>query len=94
MSIAMNKHGIEVRKGQVWKDCDKRQEGRYLKVLEVCQYPYEGLVKCMRCTSVGSPIVGNTRILKIRIDRMHKHATGYDLHKDAPAVAYADTVEG
>ena len=94
MSIATNKHGIEVRKGQVWKDCDKRQEGRYLKVLEVVQHPLEVKAHCVACTSKGMSIVGPTRILKIRIDRMHKHATGYDLHIDAPAVARADTVEG
>lgn len=93
MSIAKNKHGIEVRKGQVWKDCDKRQEGRYLKVLEVRHYPLRIKVRCMECCSDGYVPLGASTTT-ISLDRMHKHATGYDLHKDAPAVARADTVEG
>ena len=81
MAAYTNKHGVEVKKGQVWKDCDKRQEGRYLKVVEVIPYPLSIKVKCVECDSTGYVFHG-ARIRGINLARFHKHSTGYDLEKD------------
>lgn len=63
-SINTTKHGVEVRAGQVWEDCDKRMRGRRLSVLRVenGRAYLDGYPK----TSVA---VGNPPAMRDRISR-------------------------
>lgn len=74
MNANVTKENIKVKAGQVWKDLDKRQNGkRYVKVLEV----RDGKAVAVLCSKSG--IVITFRQTRISIARMHKHASGYEL---------------
>lgn len=64
----VTKDGVEVKVGQTWKSCDVRTPGKKREVIEVA----DGKAK------LGVP--GSKRLTsKVRIDRMHKHSTGWEL---------------
>ncbi|CAG9207724.1 conserved hypothetical protein [Paraburkholderia tropica] len=67
MSQNLTKEGIEVKPGQVWRDLDKRSNGRTKRVLSVAdgKAQFEGPPKT-----------------KVAIDRMHRNSTGYELVSD------------
>jgi hypothetical protein len=79
----------EVRPGQVWESCDKRDNGRRVKVLEVFREMADGSP-----FRVGYAIVeqvahrdpvraqNNGRRSKIRLDRFRPTSSGYRLVSD------------
>lgn len=67
MSAAVTKEGVEVKVGQIWRDLDKRMNGRQVKVLAVAFGKVE----------VENQATGSRTKLSIR--RMHKGATGWAL---------------
>lgn len=70
----------EVRLGQIWEDCDKRQHGRRLAVKDVDEtHAY-----------LGAP---NGRVTKVRLDRMRPTSTGFRLVFD-PHVKQCPTCGG
>lgn len=77
MSDAVTKEGIEVKRGQVWRDLDKRMGNRNAKVIEVVA----GKAKMEMCRADGSTYGGSTTRIAVR--RMHKSSTGWELVKDA-----------
>lgn len=67
---------IEVEVGQIWQDCDKRQTGRYAKVLSI----QGGLAKCLRVKWGESGWVPATeRATYVSVSRMRPTASGYKL---------------
>lgn len=64
MSEATTRDGIEVKPGQVWRDLDKRMNGRTLNVLRVEE---------------GRAFMDGPRKTSISIRRMHRHSTGWEL---------------
>lgn len=74
---AITKEGIEVRIGQLWRDLDKRMAGRTVSIVRVAPeahpYPYAE-VRALR----------SGRMSRLRINRMHKHATGFALVCEEP----------
>lgn len=78
MSQAVTKEGIEVKKGQVWLDLDKRMPNRHCKVEAV----REGKSIMYLCTAEGRTI-NAMREVKVSISRMHKSSTGWKLVRDA-----------
>jgi hypothetical protein len=78
----ITKEGIEVQVGQVWRDLDKRGYGRVVKVMDV--WPGRGKYSgewfaSVRPTSLHAPDRTYNRASKLRISRMHKHSTGFEL---------------
>lgn len=65
-AVNVTKDGIEVKPGQVWRDLDKRMNGRTVVVLSV----YEGRAK-----------VQGARMTVLSIKRMYRHATGWEFVK-------------
>ena len=70
----MNEHttrdGIEVKPGQLWKDCDKRMRGR------------SGFVQSV---SGGKAVIGigaTGRTTRIAIRRMYRHSSGWVMVRD------------
>ena len=61
----------DVRVGQVWRDCDKRMNGRTI-VIERVQGDY-----------AYAKVVGSSRPTRIALRRMYRHSTGWELIKDA-----------
>lgn len=69
--MSKTKDGIEVKKGQVWEDLDKRMNGRRVMVMNE---PTGGRVSVRSLTS--------NRYSELSIARMHKHSTGWKLIQD------------
>jgi hypothetical protein len=67
----------EVKVGQVWLDCDKRMQGRKLRVERI-----EGGYAICRPWSKHYGDIG--RDTRIRLDRFRKSSTGFLLAHDAP----------
>ena len=65
---AITKDGVEVKAGQVWRDLDKRMNGRTVVVEWVS-----------RCGTVAR--VKGARSTQLSISRMHRHSTGWELVK-------------
>lgn len=70
----ITKEGVTVEPGQVWQDLDKRVTARL------------GHARCIEITRVAegkafySCKVGTKQVEKgVSVDRMHKHATGFEL---------------
>lgn len=78
MSSAITKEGIEVKKGQVWRDLDKRITNRHAMVETV----RDGKAVMYLCTAEGR-IINSMREIKIAVTRMHKSSTGWALVRDA-----------
>jgi hypothetical protein len=74
MSKYTTKDEIEVRPGQIWRDRDKRTNGRLIRVLRT----QGGFAVCQPCAENGRTHGRKTRILP---RRMHAHSTGFDLVK-------------
>lgn len=72
----VTKDGVEVRPGQVWKDCDTRMGNRHGKVVEV----REGKVVMHACRENGQTI--NDREIRIALPRMRPTSTGWKLVRD------------
>jgi len=62
------KEGIEVKPGQVWRDLDKRRNGRTRTVVAV---------------EDGKAHMDGTPKTKVSIARMHKGSTGWSLVSDS-----------
>ncbi len=75
-SQELTKDGIAVRVGQVWKDLDKRMEGRHCKVIAVV----DGRAHLNRCAPNGR--VTSDSVTKVAIARMHRGSTGWALVND------------
>lgn len=58
------KEGVEVKPGQVWRDLDKRMNGRTRTVLEVVD---------------GKAYMDGVPKTKVSISRLHKGSTGWAL---------------
>jgi hypothetical protein len=63
--------GIEVKKGQVWLDLDRRQQGRRCRVVKV-----EG-GRATLAHALDTSL--RPRTTKVAVARMHKHSTGWAL---------------
>lgn len=74
IEASVTKEGILVKRGQVWRDLDKRQVGRQVRVRKVV----DGKAVC--CVLVNGQ-AGKDTTLSIR--RMHKTATGWALVSEA-----------
>lgn len=74
MSHNVTKEGIEVKRGQVWRDLDKRMNNRECRVGVVANG------KAQLFTLVNGQ-AGKASTVSIR--RMHKSSTGWALVKDA-----------
>lgn len=75
---ALTKDGMVVKVGQVWKDLDKRMDGRHCKVIAVL----EGRAHMSRCAPNGR--ASTDAITKVAIARMHHGSTGWALVVDVP----------
>ena len=64
MNENITKEGIEVQIGQKWRDLDKRCPNRIIEV---------------RAVANGRAYFGASLNRKIRINRMHRHSTGFEL---------------
>ncbi len=69
MTENVTKEGIEVLPGQVWRDLDKRMNGRRCKVVSV------EFGKAVMCSIYGSGAVTT----RVSVRRMHKGSTGWEL---------------
>lgn len=70
MSNNVTKEGIEVKRGQLWRDLDRRMTGRVCRVGEVARG------KAQMFTMVNGQ-AGKSTTVSIR--RMYKHSTGWQL---------------
>ncbi|WP_454199535.1 hypothetical protein [Nocardia sp. Marseille-Q1738] len=79
-----NKHGTEIRVGQVWADNDPRSKGRRTVRVVGLEEPGHALSNARRavCEVVtdwqGKP-PASPRKVRIQVDRMHPTSTGYRL---------------
>lgn len=63
--------GILVEPGQVWKDLDKRMDGRHVRVISVA----DGKATVARTNPENGWTSDNTTTVSVR--RMHKSSTGW-----------------
>jgi hypothetical protein len=70
----ITKEGIEVKRGQLWRDLDKRMTGR------ICRVGKIELGKAQMFTMVNGQAGKSTMV---SIQRMHKHSTGWALVQEA-----------
>jgi hypothetical protein len=73
MNENITKEGIEVEAGQVWRDLDKRLDGRCCKVRRVSF----GRATMVRCTQFGRELGDRETVVAVR--RMHTGSTGWEL---------------
>jgi hypothetical protein len=74
MSANYTKEGIEVKRGQVWRDLDKRMTGRLCRVGKVVGGRAEMF-------TIVNGQAGKRTTVAIR--RMHRHSTGWELVESA-----------
>ncbi len=77
MSENITKDGVEVKKGQIWRDLDRGMPDRHCKVEAI----RDGKAVMYRCTSEGR-LINAMREIKVSISRMHKSSTGWALVRD------------
>ena len=65
MSENVTKEGVEVKPGQVWRDLDKRMQGRLVTVVSVA----DGKAQ----------VTNGVTKTRLSIQRMHKTSTGFEL---------------
>lgn len=68
----------EVKRGQVWRDMDRRQPGRWLVVGSVD----DGVATCrvhQRNRFLDDMVADTCRTTRVRVDRFRPTATGYEL---------------
>jgi hypothetical protein len=83
-----NKHGTEIRVGQVWADNDPRCNGRRTVKVIGFEEPNHALPTARRAvcevlTDWSGKPSGRSRTVKIQVDRMHPTSTGYRLVTEA-----------
>lgn len=74
--VHVTKDGVEVKVGQVWRDLDKRMNGRRVQVREIGAMTFEGKVRVQNFTD-HSGATGTKRWLAV--SRMHRHSSGFAL---------------
>lgn len=75
--IGTTKDGVKVRVGQVWRDIDTRSAGdRFGTVISISSDGAEEKARMQ--------FSGTYRTTMVKISRMHKHASGWELVKEAP----------
>jgi hypothetical protein len=74
----MTREGVEVRPGQVWRDLDKRMDGRLVQVVEVTN----GKAYVVRVS--GNGMVNPFGRSRISVARMHRSSTGWELVSRTP----------
>lgn len=74
------REGVEVKPGQVWRDLDKRQEGRLVQVVEV----KNGKAYVVRVSGNGT--VNPFGRSRISVARMHRSSTGWELASRTPSL--------
>jgi hypothetical protein len=73
MNPNITKDGVEVRAGQIWRDLDKRESGRTIKVVSVA----EGKALSRDHVKLTGFTCRMNRPISVR--RMHKGGTGWEL---------------
>lgn len=73
----ITQEGVRVEPGQVWKDLDRRTNGRHVRVISVA----EGKALVARTNPDNGWTSDNTSKLSVR--RMHKSSTGWALVREA-----------
>jgi hypothetical protein len=68
--------GIEVRPGQIWRDLDKRMDGRHVRIESVSDG--KAVVAGVARNAAVNPFANS----RISVSRMHKSSTGWELVKD------------
>ena len=84
----VTKEGVEVKIGQVWRDLDKRMQGRCVQVVEFGTITFVGKVRVQgygRITGAS----GTKRWLSVA--RMHRHSTGFELVETIECATMART---
>lgn len=71
------KDGVEVRVGQVWRDINTRSAG--VRLGTVISISSDGAEE-----KAHMQFSGTCRTTMVKISRMHKHASGWQLVKEAP----------
>lgn len=64
----------EVKVGQIWKDRDRRERDRFIRIAGIGQEK----ALCERCDKNGN-MIGNRRPTEILLRRFRPTSTGYDL---------------
>lgn len=67
----LTRDGIEVKPGQIWRDLDRRQDGRTVTVVSV--------------TDGKARVTDGVTATTLSIRRMHQHSTGFQLVRDVSA---------
>jgi hypothetical protein len=68
---SVTKEGVSVKRGQIWRDLDRRQQGRRCVVVAVVG----GVARLAHAQDTSL----KPRTTKVSIARMHKHSTGWAL---------------
>ncbi len=77
MSDYCNKLGLEVKVGQVWRDCDKRMRNRHVRVVGLSTKHGEAAAEVLPCRASNGQLVGPATPTRILVRRMHPHSTGW-----------------
>ena len=76
-TTVLNKDGVAIKVGQVWRDMDRRMDSRHCRVIAV----KDGRAHMSRCAPNGQ--LATDAITKVAIARMHRSSTGWELVLDA-----------
>lgn len=71
---ATTREGVIVRKGQIWRNLDKRMHNRHCRVEAV----RDGKAVMVCCTEEGR-VINSLREVRVAVARMHKSSTGWAL---------------
>lgn len=74
-----NKHGTDIRVGQVWVDNDARSEGRRTVRIVAIEMGYVRRAVCEVLTDWSGDRPERPRTVRIQVDRLHPTSTGYRL---------------
>lgn len=74
----VTRDGVEVKPGQVWRDLDKRMDGRRVQVVEVTNG------KAVVVGLSGNGAVNPFSKSRISVARMHRSSTGWELVSRTP----------
>lgn len=87
-----NKHGAEIRVGQVWADNDRRSEGRTVKVVAI-EMGYRPRARCVVLTSAGGGPARSGRETRIAVDRMRPVPSRYQLVGDGHMAHHTPSID-
>lgn len=76
MNTNITKEGVEVKRGQVWRDLDKRMNNRHVRVVGIA----DGKATVQACRVDGYGITSRTT--KLSVSRMRNYSTGWVLVTD------------